>query len=137
MALTSLVSGELPQLWADPERLGQVLSNLLDNALRHTGPAGSSIVTATASDDEASITVTDTGDGPAGEHLPRLFDGFYRADAARDRTHGGAGIGLSIAKALVEAHDGRIEAHSNGPGTGSRFALTLPCLEPPSVIHGR
>jgi two-component system sensor histidine kinase BaeS len=69
----------------------------------------------------------------APEHLPRLFDRFYRADAARDRQHGGAGIGLSIAKALVEAHDGQIEAHSEGHGTGSTFSVTLPLRRRPPV----
>lgn len=72
------------------------------------------------------IEVTDTGDGIAAEHLPHLFERFYRVDAARDRTHGGAGIGLAIAKALVEAQRGHITARSAGPGTGSTFTITLP-----------
>jgi signal transduction histidine kinase len=104
-----------------------VLGNLLDNALRHTPRGGCVSVIATAADDELAIATSDTGVGVAPEHLTRLFDRFYRADAARDRQHGGAGIGLSIAKALVEAHDGQIEAHSEGPGTGCTFRVTLPC----------
>jgi two-component system, OmpR family, sensor histidine kinase BaeS len=124
--LRSFVADGLPALWADPERLGQVLGNLLDNALRHTDPGGRVSVTATVAYDELAIAIKDTGVGVAPEHLPRLFDRFYRADAARDRQHGGAGIGLSIAKALVEAHDGKIEAHSDGHGTGSTFSVTLP-----------
>lgn len=116
----------LPDVWADPERIGQVLSNLLDNALRHTGPGGHVTVTAVATGAGTTITVSDTGDGVPAEHLDRLFDRFYRADAARDRQHGGAGIGLSIAKALVEAHDGRIEAHSAGHGAGTTFTVYLP-----------
>jgi two-component system, OmpR family, sensor histidine kinase BaeS len=124
--LTSSVAEDLPRLWADPERLGQVLGNLLDNALRHTDPGGRVSVTASVADDELAIAISDTGVGVAPEHLPRLFDRFYRADAARDRQHGGAGIGLSIAKALVEAHDGHIEAHSDGHGTGCTFSVTLP-----------
>jgi two-component system sensor histidine kinase BaeS len=124
--LTSQVADDLPALWADPERLGQVLGNLLDNALRHTAAGGRVSVTATVADDKLAIAISDTGVGVAPEHLPRLFDRFYRADAARDRRHGGAGIGLSIAKALVEAHDGHIEAHSDGHGTGSTFSVTLP-----------
>jgi signal transduction histidine kinase len=111
--LTSRIDDGLPTLWADYERLGQVLGNLLDNALRHTGPGGRVDVTAAAVDDELLIAISDTGAGVAREHLPRLFDRFYRADAARDRQHGGAGIGLSIAKALVDAHGGQIEAHSD------------------------
>jgi signal transduction histidine kinase len=134
--LTSRIADDLPALWADPERLGQVLGNLLDNALRHTGPGGGVSVTASVADDELAIAISDTGAGVAPEHLPRLFDRFYRADAARDRRHGGAGIGLSIAKALVEAHDGQIEAHSEGHGTGSTFSVTLPCWRHPLDCPG-
>jgi len=129
--LTSRIDDGLPTLWADYERLGQVLGNLLDNALRHTDPGGRVDVTATAADDELMIAISDTGAGVAHEHLPRLFDRFYRADAARDRQHGGAGIGLSIAKALVDAHGGHIEAHSDGHGTGTTFTVTLPCSRQP------
>ncbi len=126
VALTSRVPDDLPELWADPERLGQVLSNLLDNALRHTNRDGTVSVTATAAPDHLTIAIRDSGDGLAPEHLTRLFDRFYRVDGARDRNHGGAGIGLSIAKALVEAHDGHIDVHSDGPGTGTTFTVTLP-----------
>ncbi|HYZ66804.1 MAG TPA: HAMP domain-containing sensor histidine kinase [Mycobacterium sp.] len=124
--LTTRLADDLPTLWGDPERLGQVLSNLLDNALRHSGRDGCVRVTAAVADDELTIAVSDTGVGVAPEHLPRLFDRFYRADAARDRQHGGAGIGLSIAKALVEAHNGHIEALSAGHGSGTTFNVTLP-----------
>lgn len=72
------------------------------------------------------ITVRDNGDGIAAEHLPHVFERFYRADVARDRSHGGAGIGLAIAKALTEAHSGRITAASRGPGLGSTFTIELP-----------
>jgi signal transduction histidine kinase len=130
--LVSRIGDRLPWLWADAERLGQVLGNLLDNALRHTDSGGLVEVTSTATDHELSITVSDTGSGVAREHLPRLFDRFYRADAARDRQHGGAGIGLSIAKALVDAHGGQVEAHSDGHGAGSTFSVTLPCGRQPS-----
>jgi signal transduction histidine kinase len=127
VTLESHVGQDLPQLWADPERMGQVLGNLLDNALRHTQPNGRVRVIATSADDSLTIAVSDTGDGVAAEHLPRLFERFYRVDAARDRKHGGAGIGLSIAKALVEAHGGQIVASSDGLGSGSTFSITLPC----------
>lgn len=113
-------------MWADPERLGQILTNLLDNALRHTPSGGSAIVSARATDDDVVISVSDTGEGIPPEHLVRLFDRFYRVDGARDRVHGGAGIGLAIAKALVDGHGGRIKAASEGPGTGSTFTLSLP-----------
>ena len=109
----------------DPDRLGQVLTNLLDNALRHTPPNGTVTVSCTDSGPAVELTVADTGDGIAAEHLDRVFDRFYRVDAARDRVHGGSGIGLSIAKALVEAHDGTIAAASPGPGRGSTFTVRL------------
>lgn len=126
VALTENVQDELPALWADPLRLAQILGNLLDNALRHTPPGGVVEITATAADREVIIAVTDNGDGIAAEHLPHVFERFYRADAARDRQHGGAGIGLAIVKALTEAHGGRITAASRGPGLGSTFTIRLP-----------
>ena len=111
---------------ADPERMGQVLSNLLDNALRHTAPGGR--VELRLGHDPAGVrlSVTDTGAGIDGEHLPHLFERFYRADTARDRGHGGSGIGLAIVRALVNGHGGRVTAASDGPGTGAVFTVTLP-----------
>jgi signal transduction histidine kinase len=135
--LDASVADGLPALWADAQRLGQVLGNLLDNALRHTDSGGRVGVSTTVVDDELAIEVADTGAGVTAEHLPRLFDRFYRADAARDRQHGGAGIGLSIAKALVEAHGGRIEVFSDGPGTGSSFIVTLPLQNATAPIAQR
>jgi signal transduction histidine kinase len=102
------------------------LANLLDNALRHTSRGGQVSIAAGADDGVLTITVTDDGEGIPSEHLPHVFDRFYRADAARTREHGGAGIGLAIAKALVEAHEGHIAADSRGPGTGATFTITLP-----------
>ncbi|WP_039827436.1 sensor histidine kinase [Nocardia testacea] len=111
----------------DPDRLGQVLGNLLDNALRHT-PAGGEVTVGSRpiGPGRVEIAVTDTGDGIAPDHLDHLFDRFYRADTARDRRHGGSGIGLTIARALVEAHDGHIRAYSRGLGHGARFTVELP-----------
>lgn len=115
----------LPSLWADPHRLAQILGNLLDNALRHT-PAGGRVTidAAMAADRSVMLTVTDTGEGIPAEHLPHVFERFYRADTARDRDHGGSGIGLAIVKALVEAHRGRISVSSSGAGT--TFTIILP-----------
>lgn len=110
----------------DAERIGQVLGNLLDNALRHTPPGGTVTLTCRRVDRWVEYTVADTGEGIAAEHLPHLFDRFYRIDGARDRTHGGSGIGLAIAKALVEAHGGGISATSPGPGQGATFTIRLP-----------
>jgi two-component system, OmpR family, sensor histidine kinase BaeS len=116
----------LPQLTADPDRLAQVLAGLLDNALRHTPPGGQVTVSTGGAGQNLTITVTDTGEGIAPEHLPHIFERFYRSDTARDRTRGGSGIGLTIARALVAAHGGTLTAASDGQGAGARFTITLP-----------
>ncbi|GIF16335.1 sensor histidine kinase [Actinoplanes teichomyceticus] len=116
----------LPRVSADPQRIGQVLANLLDNALRHTPPGGRVTVTAEAERDGVRLAVADTGDGIRAEHLPHVFERFYRADTARDRDHGGSGIGLAVARAIVAEHGGRIAAASDGPGRGATFTVVLP-----------
>lgn len=128
VTLTAQLAPGLPPVDADPQRLGQVLANLLDNALRHTPPGGTVTVTAEHEQAEVHIRVTDTGTGIAAEHLPHLFERFYRADTARDRDRGGSGIGLAIVRAIVTAHGGRVTAHSDGPGHGATFTVTLPVL---------
>ncbi len=120
---------------ADPDRLREVLDNLLANALRHTPPGGTVTVTTTTGPNNVGVVVADTGEGIAAEHLPHLFDRFYRADPARSRAHGGSGIGLTIARALIEAHGGTITADSAGPGAGARFTITLPQPSPPPDPH--
>lgn len=125
VSLTSRVTGTI-RFWADRQRVGQILTNLLDNALRHTPAHGHVHVGATSDADAVVFTVADDGEGVAAEHLPHLFERFYRADSARDRTRGGAGIGLAIAKALAEAHGGHIRVESRGRGTGTTFAVSLP-----------
>lgn len=121
---------DLPALWADPHRLAQILGNLLDNALRHTPAAGQVTLSAATGPESGTVTltVTDTGEGIPAEHLPHVFERFYRTDAARDRDHGGSGIGLAIVKALVEGHRGRIEVTSptRSSGAGTTFTITLP-----------
>ncbi|MBX9243595.1 HAMP domain-containing histidine kinase [Actinotalea ferrariae] len=111
----------------DRTRLAQVLDNLVANAIRHT-PAGGEVFLAAAPAGSCfvRVTVTDTGEGIAAEHLPHIFERFYRADTARDRAHGGSGIGLAISKALVEAHGGTIAAGSRGLGHGATFTVVLP-----------
>ena len=126
VTLTTQIPANLPRFWADPQRIAQVLANLLDNALRHTPPTGRVEVAASSDEERLTIRISDTGEGITAEHLPHVFERFYRADSARDRNHGGAGIGLAIAKALVEAHGGQITAASRGPGTGTSFTITLP-----------
>ena len=110
----------------DRERLGQVLTNLLTNALRHTPAGGRAELRVASNPAWLSFTVTDDGDGIPADQLAHVFDRFYRGDAARSRDRGGSGIGLTIARALVQAHGGRIEAASPGPGRGATFTVTLP-----------
>ncbi len=127
--LVTDVPARLPELTLDPERIGQVLGNLLDNALRHTPPGGTVTLSAAASPgsggEGVTLSVTDTGEGVPAEHVAHLFERFYRVDAARDRAHGGSGIGLAIAKALVEAHGGQLTVSSAGTGQGSTFRILL------------
>ena len=110
----------------DPDRIGQVLGNLIDNALRHTPPAGVVTVSSRRIDGWVEYAVCDTGEGIAAEHLPHLFDRFYRVDTARDRHRGGSGIGLAIAKGLIDAHGGGVFATSDGPGRGATFTVRIP-----------
>ena len=117
-------------LWleADFTRLAQVFANLLNNASKYTLRGGSIRVTAESTNGYATVTVEDTGVGIPPEMLPRIFDMFTQLQGHRDRTHGGLGIGLTLARRLVELHGGTIEATSEGPGRGSRFEVTLPTL---------
>lgn len=116
---------DLPTLPLDPTRMAQVLHNLLSNAVRHTPEDGTISVTALPVADGVEIAVRDTGAGIDAEHLPHIFERFYRTDLARDRDSGGTGLGLSIARALVEAHGGSIRAASAGIGRGTTFTISL------------
>lgn len=120
-------------LMADPDRLGQVLTNLLDNAVRHTSKGGRVQLGVERAGSMLRLWVRDTGSGIAAEHLPHLFERFYRVDAARDRAHGGSGIGLAIVRSIVQAHGGAVSAASAGSGQGALFGVELP-LE---VAHGK
>ena len=115
-------------LWAhaDFTRLAQAFSNLLNNAVKYTAPASEIHVTASATNTAATLSVVDSGVGIPPEMLPRVFDMFTQLQPRRDRTHGGLGIGLALAKRLVELHGGTIEAQSEGPGVGSSFIVRLP-----------
>jgi two-component system, OmpR family, sensor kinase len=114
----------LPPVQADPDRVAQILRNLLINALRHTSGEGSVTVSAAQQATMVEVTVADTGEGIDPHDLPHVFERFWRADPARART-GAAGLGLSVAQSLVEAQGGRIWAHST-PGQGATFRFTLP-----------
>jgi signal transduction histidine kinase len=126
------IDDDLPPLDADTERLHQVLYNLVDNAVRYTPPGGRVTIAAHRHNGSVLISVTDTGVGIEPEHLPRLFERFYRVDAARSREDGGTGIGLAIARSVVEAHGGHIHADSR-PGHGSVFTVDLPAADLPAT----
>ena len=121
------IADATPAVDVDPDRLGEVLDNLLDNALRHTPRGGRVELAAAARGNTVELSVTDTGDGLSSEDLEHLFERFYRGDRARaQRDEGGSGIGLTIARAIVSAHGGSLNADSDGPGSGSRFVARLP-----------
>ncbi len=111
--------------WADAGRLEQVLVNLVDNAIKYGSPGGSVTIAAAASAGRTTIRVRDDGPGIDGEHLPRLFERFYRVDVGRSREKGGAGLGLAIVKHLVESMEGSVEVES-APGAGTTFSVELP-----------
>ncbi len=132
------VAQDSPRAEVDSDRIAQVLGNLLDNALRHTPPGGEVVVCLgpDAQREEVRATVHDTGSGIPEEHLPNVFERFYRADRARTRTDGGSGIGLAVVKQLVEAHGGRVWAKSR-PGEGTTFGFALPTAEPGTLETAR
>ncbi|MGP9684051.1 sensor histidine kinase [Brachybacterium sp. AOP3-A1-3] len=115
-----------PMLDADPHRLAQVLGSLLSNALRHTSPGGTVTLSATMESSTVVISVADDGEGFTAEDQSRLFERFFRADSARTRENSGSGIGLTISRALVDAHGGTMDAASEGPGWGATFTIRLP-----------
>jgi len=119
------VGDGLPEVKVDPGRMAQVVGNLLDNALRHTPEGGQIAVRAARRGGDVVITVADTGPGVPPEHLPHLFERFWRGEPSRSRRTGGSGLGLAIARRIVEAHDGRIWAE-NIPTGGLRVGFFLP-----------
>ena len=116
----------LPRVAVDADRIAEVLANLLENALRHTPPGRGVVLSARRRDRALELVVADEGEGIGAEQLERVFERFYRADPGRSRERGGTGIGLTISRALVDAHGGRIRAESEGAGRGSRFVVELP-----------
>jgi signal transduction histidine kinase len=125
LAVRNDVPADLPPVEADQERIHQVLFNLLDNAFRFTPDGGSVRVRAALANGWCEVSVEDTGPGIPREHLPLVFERFYRVDPSRSREDGGTGIGLAIARSIVEAHGGKIWAESAGGG-GSTFRFVLP-----------
>jgi signal transduction histidine kinase len=127
LALHVHIPSDLPPVEADQERISQVLRNLLSNAITHTASYGEISLTASVSETLVQISVQDTGSGIAPEHLPNLFERFYRADSSRTRATGGTGLGLAIVKQIVQAHGGQIAVESQS-GKGACFTFTLPVV---------
>ena len=125
LALDLDIPSPLPDLEADPGRLTQVLTNILDNAVRHTPVNGHITLAASRTSDGVALSVRDSGPGLPPADLERIFDRFYRADASRVRNEGGSGLGLAIAKSIVQAHGGQIRAESE-QGKGLTVIITLP-----------
>ncbi len=123
--LTAEVAPDATSVHADPTALRQILGNLVHNAVRYTAPGGKVHIFTESRADGVLVGVRDTGSGIAAEHLPRIFERFYRADPARSRDEGGTGLGLAIVRHLVEAHGGRIQADST-PGRGTTITALFP-----------
>jgi len=126
VSLVTVASPGAPVIEVDRERFAQVMGNLLGNALRHTPSGGTVTASVDSTDGRVVFTVADTGEGMSAEELPHVFERFYRGDYARDRASRGSGIGLTISKAIIDAHGGTLTAASPGLGLGSTFVVTLP-----------
>ncbi len=120
------VLGEVPQIKADPLRIGQVLSNLLENSLRHTSKAGKVQLVIESVSSGVSFSVQDDGEGILPGQLPYVFDRLYRGDMARHSGDSGSGLGLTIARSIAKSHSGTLTATSGGSSRGSTFTLTIP-----------
>ena len=128
IAISLQAESDLPEISADPGRMVQVLSNLVDNALLYTPDGGSVSLRAGVVGSDLEFRVQDSGAGIAEDELERVFDRFYRSDPSRQRNEGGSGLGLAIAKSIVEKHGGRIWAESK-PGEGTTIVVHLPIPE--------
>ena len=126
VTLTCNIGGPCAVL-GNPDRVEQMLINLVENAIKYNKPGGSVAVSLFSAEDTCNLSISDTGIGIPEEHLPRLFERFYRVDKGRSRSMGGTGLGLSIVKHIVKSMDGMIEVHSK-LGEGTEFLITLPCV---------
>ncbi len=124
------IASPLPTVEVDPARITQVLTNILDNALRHTPEGGSIVLSANQAGDHVELAIQDSGPGLPREDLERIFERLYRADSSRQREDGGSGLGLAIAKSIVQAHGGQLSAESDA-GQGLRVIVALPKSDPP------
>ncbi|HEX2641213.1 MAG TPA: PAS domain S-box protein [Pyrinomonadaceae bacterium] len=136
ITLTAEIDETAGEMEGDALRLRQIVNNLLNNALKFTPAGGSIAVSLTRCGDKACISVTDSGVGVSPELLSRIFDRFQQADSTSRRSHSGLGLGLAIAKHLVELHGGTISASSGGVGKGSTFTIGLPLAASPSGDRG-
>jgi signal transduction histidine kinase len=137
VALKGSVSQEIDMVWMDAGKINRVLTNLVDNALRHTPSGGSISITAEQQPDSVKVCVIDTGEGIKTADLPYIFDYFYRGEQSRSRegyTTGGAGLGLAIARRMIEAHGGTIATESH-PGKGTTMCFMLPGQPIPSSVQ--
>jgi len=123
--LTGSGGAELAPVTGETQKIQRVLTNLISNAIRHTPADGTVSLAARATEEGVQVEVADTGEGIAPSDLPRVFERFYRGERSRSRATGGAGLGLAIAKGIVEAHGGRIWVESQ-PGRGTKFSFVLP-----------
>jgi two-component system phosphate regulon sensor histidine kinase PhoR len=130
--VVATIPRDLPPILGDEERLGQVFSNLLDNAVKYTPENGTITVSASAGKTFVEVGITDTGIGIPPQDLPRIFERFYRVDKARSRELGGTGLGLAIVKHLVEGHGGAVSVESS-PGKGTTFCVKLPTAPMPAI----
>ncbi len=138
VSVTGSVDPAVDPVWLAPKAIGRVLHNLLDNALRHTQEGGQIHLHAKREDGSVEVAVRDSGEGIPPEDLSRIFERFYRGEKSRTRndfTRGGAGLGLAIAKGLVEAHGGQIWAE-NPPGGGAVLIFRLPSGGPEVQARG-
>ncbi len=129
VTLTARAEPGLPELQIDIEQTVRALGNLVSNALRHTPPGGTVTLSATRAAGGVAFAVADTGQGIPAEHLPNVFERFYRADESRQQATGGSGLGLAIVRSIVEAHGGRVTVESS-VGKGSVFTILLPTDAP-------
>ena len=134
VSLTTDVQATLADLEVDRDRLAEVLANLLANSRRHTPRDGRVQVSARQDGHHVEIAIADNGEGIAAEHIERIFERFYRVDPARSRASGGTGIGLAIARAIVQAHGGTVTASSNGAEHGATFTVRLPTRDPRHAV---